>query len=121
LVPIEDYDNWSWFFKHFVGYFPGLKVPGYVIMSDRNKGLDRSVEEELPEANHSHCCQHLAANVQTSFGLQCRNLFWSAAKAETRTAFDNTMAKIQEEKPAAYTYLNNISHKQWAIYAFPVS
>ena len=48
---------------------------GLVIMSDREKGLEKAVQEALPQADHSHCAQHIASNVQAKFGLVCRRLF----------------------------------------------
>ena len=46
--------------------------------------------------------QHLASNIQISYGLACRNLFWSAAKAYTEAEFERVMKKIKEEREDIY-------------------
>jgi hypothetical protein len=91
-----------------------------VIISDREKGLTNAVSEVLPNAKHSHCCQHIAANVQSRFGITCRKLFWSAAYARTRAEFNTAIdAMLKESRPAA-TYLCSSPAKTWATYAFPL-
>jgi hypothetical protein len=55
-----------------------------VILNDREKGLTKAVDEVLPNAKRSHCCQHIAANIQSRFGIACRKLFWAAAHARTK-------------------------------------
>ena len=60
-------------------------------MSDREKGFTKAVSEVLPNARHSHSCQHIAANVQSRFGITCRELFWSAAYARTKAEFDTAV------------------------------
>ncbi len=74
LVPIENSDHWTFFLEALKEYLFNLQPSGagFVIMSDRDKGLDGVVRDVLPKAHHLHCCQHLAANVQKHFGLACR-------------------------------------------------
>ena len=91
-----------------------------VIMSDREKGLSKAVSEALPNAKHSHCCQHIAANVQSRFGITCRKLFWSAVYARTKAEFDTAIdAMLKDSRPAA-AYLRSIPAETWATYAFPL-
>jgi transposase-like protein len=73
LVPIEDGDNWEWFLGHMREIFPEIWQTSWMMISDRDKGLLEAVSTVFPEVFHSHCCKHLAANVQKSFGLNCSN------------------------------------------------
>ncbi len=88
-----------------------------VVISDGDKGLEGAMAKNLPLAQHCHCCQHLADNVQARFGMTCRKLFWKAAYAITELAFKEAIREIREEKAACTTYLEGISPGRWATYA----
>jgi hypothetical protein len=80
LVPKESYSYWVWFINHIrqsfnIEHFEIDQLEKLVIMSDREKGLNKAVSEALPNAKHSHYCQYIAANVQSRFGITCRKLF----------------------------------------------
>jgi hypothetical protein len=91
-----------------------------VLMSDREKGLAKAVDEILPNANHSHCCQHIAANIQSRFGITCRKLFWAAAYDRTKGDFDTAIDALLKESTPAASYLLSIPAETWACHAFPV-
>jgi hypothetical protein len=76
VVPIEDTENWAWFLENLKDSLWELETREMVVVSDRDKGLQKVVQEVLPDAYHSHCCQHIADNVQTGYGLACQILFW---------------------------------------------
>lgn len=99
--------------------FKDIECEGMVLISDRDKGLQAAVHEVLPQAHHSHCCQHLADNIQKNYKLVCRNLFWGAAYAYTEHAFKEAMQNIRAENEDAYEYLNEISYTLWSQFAFP--
>ena len=86
-MPTEDGEQWLWFLRHLIKANKHLLSDVTVVISDRDKGLALAVHRYLPQALHLHCCQHLAANVQTYYGLACRALFWQAAYASTENAF----------------------------------
>ena len=125
LVPKESYSHWVWFLNHMrqsfnTEHFEIDQLEKLVIMSDREKGLNKAVSEALPNAKHSHCCQHIAANVQSRFGITCRKLFWSAAYARTKAEFDTAIDAILKESRPAAAYLRSIPAETWATYAFPL-
>lgn len=71
LVQGEGYKTWYWFNQNLNIAFPSLVTDKkLVIMSDIEKVLAKEVEEELPIAIHPHCCQHIAANIQSQFGIE---------------------------------------------------
>jgi transposase-like protein len=80
----------------------GIDASGITIISDRDKELQKAISEVLSEAYHSYCYQHFASNIQISYGLACRNLFWSIVKAYIEVEFEKAMEKIKEEKEAIY-------------------
>jgi transposase-like protein len=75
LVPSECKEWWEWFLKHLSRAFPKVLDGECVFMLDREKGIPAALEATIPQAVPSHCCQHIADNVQTSFGVKCRPLF----------------------------------------------
>jgi hypothetical protein len=89
-----------------------------VIISDRDKELQKAVQQVLPKVFHSYYCQHLANNIQTGYGLVCRNLFWNTAKAFIENGFQTAIDKIRNEKNTVYQYIVSISYNSWAQYAF---
>jgi len=125
LVPKESYNQWLWFLKHVreafnTEHFEINQLEKLVIMSDREKGLAKVVDEVLPNTKHSHCCQHIAANIQSRFGMACRKLFWIAAYARTKAGFDRAIDAILKENRPAAAYLRSIPAETWATHAFPV-
>lgn len=125
LVPKESYSHWVWFLKHMTEafnteHFEISQLERLVIMSDREKGLAKAVDEVLPCAKHSHCCQHIAANIQSRFGVACRKLFWTAAYARTKAEFDAAIDGVLKESRPAAAYLRSIPAETWATYAFPL-
>lgn len=121
----ESYSHWMWFLNYMrqsfnSEYFEIDRLEKLVIMSDREKGLTKAVSEVLPNSKHSHCYQHIAANVQSRFGITCIKLIWSAEYARTGAEFDTAIdAMLKESRPAA-TYLRSIPAETWAAHAFPL-
>jgi transposase-like protein len=52
-----------------------MEMEGIVFISNQNKSLQEAVYKVFPLAYHSHCCQHLADNIQKHFDLACQKLF----------------------------------------------
>jgi transposase-like protein len=63
VVPIEDKENWIWFLKNLKESFLNIDCEGMVVMSDRDKGLLKALQEVLPKSHHSNCSQHIADNI----------------------------------------------------------
>ena len=79
LVPTENKYWWTWFCKFLKYCFPYMDIRGAVVISDREKGLSSSVQAVFENITPAHCCQHIADNVQTRYGVKCRPLFWRCA------------------------------------------
>ncbi|KAL3678781.1 hypothetical protein R1sor_021737 [Riccia sorocarpa] len=63
VAPVENYENWSWFVHNLQISIQGLRSEAVMIVSDRQKGLERAVTELLPCNPHIHCGHHLKMNV----------------------------------------------------------
>ncbi len=108
IVPGECDEHWTWFLAHLRQAFPSMSGPTLVVISDREKGLEGAMAKTFPIAQHCHCCQHLADNIQARFGMACQKLFWKAAYAITELAFREAIRELGEEKAAYKTYLEGI-------------
>jgi MULE transposase domain/SWIM zinc finger len=122
----EDYENWKRFFEdlrvtldHTTRSYNLLNDKEVVIMSDREKGLAKACQEVLPSIPHSYCCQHIAANIQSEFGIKARELFWPMAYARTRAQYEDALAILIQENIKAANYVAKIPPNQYATYAFP--
>jgi hypothetical protein len=95
LVPIENKYWWTWFLENLRNSAPITTSNNYIFISDREKGLAPAIEEVFPKAFHAYCCQYIADNIQTQFGIKYRSLFWACARAKTQTAFDKLLKERQ--------------------------
>jgi transposase-like protein len=90
-------------------------------MSDRQKGIVAAVAEVLPDIQHSYCAQHIAANVQSAYGIAARKLFWPCAYAITKEDYNTALAALMAENRHAGIYVRNIKPETYAYWAFPAS
>ena len=68
-------------------------------ISDKDKGLDAALKQELPNAQHFFCSQHRAANVKESYGEVGTETYFNLVNA-TR---DDKFNRIWNEAPSEVT------------------
>uniref|UniRef100_A0A803N3U1 Uncharacterized protein n=1 Tax=Chenopodium quinoa TaxID=63459 RepID=A0A803N3U1_CHEQI len=91
----------------------------WVIMSERTKGLDIAMDEQLPEVSRSVCARHLYANFKQQWlGDLMKNYFWVSIKAHSPYVFLKAMAQIKKNNTDAYNYLNDVPLELWARHMF---
>ena len=120
LVPTENKEHWTWFIELLAEsftYFANFSTA--VVISDRDKGLAEAVETVLPMATHSHCCQHIADNLQASYGKSARDSFWPIAYATTKKLYEEAMNRLAALRTDAADYLCAILSVRWTTHAFP--
>ena len=89
LVPTEDGYWWNWFCKNCKEAFEEFDHEFCVMISDRDKGLKGAIKANFPNTAVSHCCQHIADNIQAYHGgIKTREKFWRAARAKSKGLFD---------------------------------
>jgi transposase-like protein len=96
LVPTESEEWWTWFCNFLKEAFNDMSQEGYVFISDRDKGLAASVCTVFPRGCPAHCCQHIADNVQTNFGVKCRPLFWQCAWVRDQKSFKSALEDLRK-------------------------
>ena len=110
LVSTENKKHWTWFIgllaEHFA-YFANQTTA--VVINDWDKGLAEAVEDKLPMVTHSHCCQHIADNLQIFYGKATRDVFWPVAYATTAKFYEEALNKLAILQVDAADYLRAIS------------
>ena len=118
----ESKNSWSFFCQHLKRAFPSIDEKSMVVISDRGKGLEAAVPEELPNAHHLHCCQHLCENIMAMHpGDTVQKLFWKAAQTPSQKEFTSILKEIENIRSDVATYLSKIPPTTWAKWAIPVS
>ena len=84
----EDSRTWNTFNKLFATACPsvssvedGHSYSKFVFVSDRDKGLDKSLSEIFPRNNATDCVHHIKQNVKTWFGLKAAEMVFPIADA----------------------------------------
>ena len=94
VVEMKTTEPWNTFNKLFATACPsvssvedGHSYSKFVFVSDRDKGLDKSLSEIFP-SNHANCVHHIKQNVKTQFGPKAAEMVFPIA---------NVFSAIQEE------------------------
>jgi hypothetical protein len=99
IAPKENMEQWGWFLDNLACALGNLNKRGTVIMSDRQKGLNRAVEEHLPLATEANCCKHIERNMVVAFGEQVKGPFWRLVYARTKAKFNEAMDALKGINP----------------------
>ena len=83
------------------------------------QGLVNTFVENWPQYEHRICCRHLYQNLRKNHpGVLIRDLFWKAAKATYRQAFERAMNELKEVDEDAFKWLHSHSTTIWAKHMF---
>ena len=95
-------------------YFPLLQSENHIFVSDRDKGISEGLNTAFPNSYQAMCCQHLADNVQTKYGIVARGHFWRIARARTEAWYEAALKELRVVSPSAVEYLSSIKVERWA-------
>ena len=69
--------------------------PNYTFISDKQTGLQKTLDELVPSAEHRHCARHLFNNFKKSYKSQAlKDKFMTTAKSTTIARFTVEIEKI---------------------------
>ena len=94
-------------------FYAQYNSEGSIIMSDRDNGIADAVARHL-FAHQAHCCQHLADNVQSRYGLVARSGFWKIARAKNEAGYEAALSELWNYSSVAAEYVADISLNGWA-------
>ena len=116
----ENQETWRWFVELVK---KGLEIEdggvGMVVLSDRERGREKSVNELLPFASHSFCVYHTHKNVKTVFSTSLEGLLFKAAKTQSPKVFQETIEEMKVLNEDAGKYVEKIEKEKWARAFFP--
>ncbi|XP_033132814.1 uncharacterized protein LOC117127247 isoform X3 [Brassica rapa] len=115
VVEIENDTNWDWFVKRLALDLGLENGNGFVIMSDKQKGLVKAVHTLLPEAEHRQCCRHIYENWRKGGkDLRLQRFFWFIARSYTPGMFNYNMDELKKYDPGAHASLIKTKPETWS-------
>ena len=66
-----------------------------------------------------YCCQHIAENMKTQFGLAVRDQFWKMAKGHSVPNSNDALKKLCDLQASAAQYLQAIDPALYSVSQFP--
>ncbi|XP_050258855.1 uncharacterized protein LOC126703829 [Quercus robur] len=117
VVEAETKDSWTWFLNLLLADIGDDKQ--WVFIFDQQKGLVNTFVDNWPQYEHRICCRHLYQNLRKNHpGVIIRDIFWKAAKATYRQAFERAMNELKEVDEDAFKWLQSQSTTIWARHMF---
>lgn len=109
----ESGDSWTWFLTVARGALGVGDGAGVTVISDREKGIEKSVTDVLPAAHHAFCLFHVEKNVAARFKTDLNGLLWEAAESTTLEEYKQHIAAMRRINPAAADYIVAIPRERW--------
>ncbi|CAN6275092.1 unnamed protein product [Urochloa humidicola] len=83
-------------------------------MSDKQKGLIKAVREMFPDCEHRFCVRHLWMNMNMIHkGETVKNHLWTCARSTQVSQWEKNMAKMKEDCPGAWEWLQKCPTNEW--------
>ncbi|KAG7593720.1 Zinc finger SWIM-type [Arabidopsis thaliana x Arabidopsis arenosa] len=114
-VQSENADNWLWFLnqlKHDLNLKDGS---GYVVISDRCKGIISAVKSALPNAEHRPCVKHIVENLKKRHGSLdlLKKLVWNLAWSYSDSQYKANLNEMRAYIMSLYEDVMKEEPKNW--------
>ncbi|OMP00330.1 reverse transcriptase [Corchorus capsularis] len=105
LVEDETTLTWSWFIECLQEDLGIGDRFGFTFMSDQHKAIQRSIEDNVPQAEHRFCARHVWVNWQGRGhrGDEMNDFFWRLVKAPTLREYYEILDKLKQKSSQAAT------------------
>ncbi|XP_010418869.1 PREDICTED: uncharacterized protein LOC104704490 [Camelina sativa] len=115
VVKVENYENWLWFAKLLKEDFVLNNGDGFILMSDRQKGLIKAASVELPKIEHQMCVQHIYGNLKKAHGNKTRlkPLLWNLAWSYNESEYRQHLERIFAYDSRVYSDVMRTNPKSW--------
>ncbi|KAL3691676.1 hypothetical protein R1sor_005327 [Riccia sorocarpa] len=123
LAPTENYENWRWFLQNLMASIDGLESPNVIIVSDRQKGLEKAVAHVLPRNFHMHCAHHLKMNVQKHFGTTAGKAFLTLVYMNSQAIYERRLVEMEtgvSKGPDLVRYIRQIPMDRYVRFSIPL-
>ncbi|KAL3680918.1 hypothetical protein R1sor_023874 [Riccia sorocarpa] len=104
-----------------VASIEGLESPNVIIVSDRQKGLEKAVAEVLPRNFHMHCAHHLKMNVIKHFGAG--KAFLTLVYMDDQASYERRLVEMETRSskgPDLVRYIRQIPMDRYVRFAIPL-
>ncbi|KAM0917767.1 hypothetical protein ACQ4PT_009211 [Festuca glaucescens] len=114
VVEVEDIEAWRWFLQTLKEDLGIENTYPWTVMSDKQKGLIKAVQELFPNSEHRFCVRHMWQNFQQSFrGDVLKNQLWKIARSSTVTKWEANMEEMKLINPEAHAWLEELPPNTW--------
>ncbi|XP_019093372.1 PREDICTED: uncharacterized protein LOC109129544 [Camelina sativa] len=115
VVKVENTDNWVWFMKLLKTDLGLNDGDGFILISDRQKGLIKAVQLELPKMEHRMCVQHIYGNLKKHHGNKTRMkpLLWDLAWSYNEVDYKRHLERIYCYDTGVYNDVMRTNPKSW--------
>ncbi|XP_019084322.1 PREDICTED: uncharacterized protein LOC104709673 [Camelina sativa] len=112
VVQVENTDNWSWFVNRLKIDLELGDGDGYIMVSDRQKGLIKAVELELPKIEHRKCVRHIYGNLKKTHPnkKQLKKLLWDLAWSYNTRDYEEGLERIHAYDSKIGSYCEDVEN-----------
>ncbi|XP_010501437.1 PREDICTED: uncharacterized protein LOC104778687 [Camelina sativa] len=115
VVQVENTNKWSWFVNRLKIDLELGDGDGYIMVSDRQKGLIKAVELELPKIEHRKCVRHIYVNLKKNDPNKKRLkiLLWDLAWCYNSKDYEERLERIHAYDSNLYEDVMKTKPKTW--------
>ncbi|KAL3694220.1 hypothetical protein R1sor_007871 [Riccia sorocarpa] len=109
--------------RNLVTSVEGLESRNVIIVSDRQKGLEKAVAEVLPRNFHMHCAHHLKMNVIKHFGVPAGKAFLTLVYMDSQASYERRLVEMETRSskgPDLVRYIRQIPVDRYVRFAIPL-
>ncbi|XP_052477255.1 uncharacterized protein LOC105800338 [Gossypium raimondii] len=115
-VESENKASWFWFLELLAIDLEIVNSYQIYFMSDKQKGLLKTICMMFPNAETRHCVRHLHVNFKKA-GFrtnELKDLLWKAIRASTTRDFEDVMEKLKKTNQHTYDWLKEKNPTHWS-------
>ena len=91
----------------------GHSYSKFVFISEKDKGLDKSLSEFSPRNHATNCVHHIKQNVKTWFGPKAAEMVFPIANALSMMQEETLLEQLKMKSASTYDNLEKIPMEQW--------
>ncbi|GAA0152104.1 hypothetical protein LIER_37424 [Lithospermum erythrorhizon] len=123
VVEKENVETWKCFLEGVMQDIGIANQKEWVVISDKQKGLEQVIHDLLPEVAKRNCVQHIYQNFKKDHrgGKYLRDRLWEVARSTNKEEYKKAMQKMKNTSEAAHRWLEDHVKppKQWCRAFFP--
>ncbi|CAA7041904.1 unnamed protein product [Microthlaspi erraticum] len=115
VVSVENFDNWQWFLRKLKIDLQLNDGDQYIIVSDRQKGLIKAVQVELPKTEHRMCVRHIYGNLKKKHPSKkhMKPYIWNLAWSYNEPEFLENLDRLFNYDSGVYNDVMKQNPRSW--------